>query len=119
MALKSFVTDPTTLGSPIEFELDGETYKFTPTKTDTMFVGLMAGRRSKNVFDNLNAQFAWFANGLDQNHESDDDHDGSVEGCQACRIFTRLQDPKDALTLKTVNDVIDWLLGEVSGRPTT
>lgn len=119
MAVKSFVSDPTKLGAPIDLELDGETYTFTPTKTDTMFIGLMVGRRSKNGFDSLNAQFSWFANGLNPDHESDEAHDGTVEGCQACRIFNRIQDPKDALTLKTVNTAIDWLLGEVAGRPTT
>lgn len=117
MALKSFVSDPTKLGTLIEFDLDGESYKFTPTKTDTLFVGLMAGRRSKNVFDNLNAQWAWFANGLNTEHE--ESHDEVVADCQACRIFERLQDPKDALTLNTVNEAVDWLIGEASGRPTT
>lgn len=115
--MKSFVSDPTKLGSVIEFELDGETYKFTPTKTDTLFVGLMAGRRSKNIFDNLNAQWAWFANGLSPEHE--ETHDELVEGCQACRIFERLSDPKDVLTLNTVNGAVDWLIGEAAGRPTT
>lgn len=117
MALKSFVTDPTTLGSAIEFELDGQSYKFQPTKTDTLFVGLMAGRRSKNVFDNLNAQWSWFANGLNPEHE--ESHDDAVEGCQACNIFERLQNPKDVLSLNTVNEAINWLIGEASGRPTT
>lgn len=119
MAIKSFVTDPSKQGAAIEFELDGETYKFTPTKTDTMFVGFMASRRSKNVLDTLNAQWGWFANGLNADHEADEAHDGTVKDCQACRIFTRLQDPKDVLTLATVDSAVNWLLGEVSGRPTT
>jgi hypothetical protein len=116
---KQFVSDPSKLGEPIELDLDGETYTFTPTKTDSLFIGLMVGRRSKNGLDNLNAQFTWFANGLNKDHEANDEHDGTVKDCQACRIYARLSDAGDPLTLKTVNEAIDWLLGEVAGRPTT
>ncbi len=85
---------------PIEFELDGDTYSFTPQKTTALAVsGLNGGS------DQIKGQLNWLGAGL-----PDD---------QAKRIVDRLLDPADDLELVTVIQIVGFLIGEMAGRPIT
>lgn len=115
--MKSFVSNPTKLADAIPFELDGKEYTFTPPEKSGLLVSLAAGRRSGDGLEVIRSQMSWFASGLNGDHESD--HETLQANCVACDVFKRLEDPKDPLTLETLAEVVSWLIGESSGRPTT
>ena len=93
--------------TPIEFVLDGETFKFTPPKRSGLIISVVSktgldGRASDadSVRDLLN----WIGDGL-----SDE---------QAERLLERLRDPDDDFDLENVNEIARYLLGQSSNRPT-
>lgn len=105
---------------PIEFELNGKTYTFAPTKKASVLMALLvAGGKSEfKEMDRISQLLDWFSNGLNKDHNKK--HDAHVEGCQACDIQARLADVDDDLDFDTVIEVTSWLMGEVSGAvPTT
>jgi hypothetical protein len=84
----------------IDFDLDGDTYHFTPIKTAALILsGFMGGG------EQLKTQLNWLSDGLPDN-ESD-------------RIQARLLDADDPLDIDHLLGVVTWLLEEMSGRPTT
>ncbi len=100
MATKTFTSARQRISTePIEFELDGDTYSFTPQKTTALAVsGLNGGS------EQIKGQLNWLGAGL-----SDE---------QAKKILDRLLDPADDLELVTVIQIVGFLLGEMAGRPT-
>jgi hypothetical protein len=123
--MKNFETKPSKRGADIDFDLDGETFTFSPPKQAALMLGMVEGASEKGAlatFLPIGSMFSWLATGLNKEHEGSrkkPGHDSYVEGCQACRIHERLTDPDDDLDLDQVTEVINWLLGEASGRPTT
>lgn len=121
-----FTSAPATLGKPIEIEdLDGESYTFTPGKTSGPMMKIMQGGPKDKDMKSLGAMLTWFAHGLNREHEqkwgknAQPGHEEYTEGCQACEIQARLDDPDDPLVIETVFEVITELMGKVSGLPTT
>lgn len=125
--MKSFSTKPIEVGKPIEFDLDGDVMVFTPPKTATSIVGMMQvkGDDTNANLQRVAAMFTWLGQGLNREHEprkgrkTQPGHEDYVEGCQACLVQSRLEDPDDDLDVEQVMEHISWLMGEVSGRPTT
>jgi hypothetical protein len=125
--MKAFSTKPIDAGKDVDFELDGDTYTFTPPKTSTSIVAMMQvkGDSMEANLQRVQAMFTWLGQGLNREHEPkkgrkpQPGHDEYVDGCQACLIQSRLEDPDDDLDVDTVMETITWLMGEVSGRPTT
>jgi hypothetical protein len=108
----------------IEFELDGHTYYFTPVKQSTQLVKLLTVKTKGMEADleRVGSMFDWLAAGLDREYykayQKDPDAQ-PAEDSQWKHLMGRLEDPDDNLELDTVTEVITWLMGEVSGRPTT
>lgn len=123
--MKNFETKPSKRGSDIDFTLDGETYTFSPPKQATLMLGMIEGAGEKGAmatFLPVGSMFSWLAVGLNKEHEGTrkkPGHDNYVEGCQACRIHERLIDTDDELDIDQVTEIINWLIGETAGRPTT
>jgi len=93
---------------PIPFAIDEDEYVFTPPKVATIATDLFDDLDSDDetrATSSARAAFDWLSNGLPEK--------------QAERIKTRLKDPDDDLDLPDIVEVIKWLLGKVSGRPTT
>lgn len=125
--MKAFTSNPTELGKVIDFELDGETYEFLPPKTSTQVIAMMQvkGNDTASDLQRVGAMFDWLANGLNKEHQprkgrkAQVGHREYVEGCKACLLQARLEDPQDDLEIEQVMEVITWLMGESTGRPTT
>lgn len=123
--MRNFETQPTKRGQDIKFQLDGEEFVFTPPKQSALLLAMVEGAGDKGTLANfvpIGSMFSWLAAGLDKTHEGSrkkPGHDNYVEGCQACRIHERLVDLDDDLDIEQVTEVINWLLAEVTGRPTT
>lgn len=125
--MKSFSTKSIDAGGVIEFELDGDVYQFNPPKTATSFAAIMQIKGDSNEANiaRLAAMFMWLGQGLNREHQTrtgrkaQPGHLSYVEGCTVCLLNDRLEDPDDDLEVSDVVDKITWLMGEVSGRPTT
>jgi hypothetical protein len=100
MATKTFTSAARRISTePITFDLDGETYSFIPQKTTALAVsGLNGGA------DQIKGQLNWLGAGLSKE--------------QGDRILARLTDTDDDLELRTVIEIVNYLLTEMSGRPT-
>lgn len=104
--MKSFKTK-TREKQVIEFELDGETFKFTPPKRAELIMSVVSsvgldGRSTEadSVRDLLN----WIGDGLSEE--------------QRDRLLARLRDDEDDFDLDQVNEIARYLLGQSSNRPT-
>lgn len=125
--MKPYSSTPLKAGEPVEFEIDGDKYTFTPPKKATSTVALLQahGDGTEANMSRVGAMFSWLGHGLNRGHETkygkaaQPGHATYVEGCQACFLQARLEDPDDDLDISKVMDVINDLLSEVSGRPTT
>lgn len=85
---------------PVEFELDGHTYVFTPIKRTALVLSAFEGGA-----DQLRSQLNWLSAGL-----SDED---------SAMLTARLMDHHDTLEIPDLLRIIEWLLGEMAGRPTS
>lgn len=103
----------------IDFELADDVYHFKAGTTGDALLGMvMAPRGNKEDLEITRNQFNWLANGLDPTHNTG--HEPAVEGCQACRLQSRMMDPNDHdVDFDVVIEVIQWLTQEVAARPTT
>lgn len=125
--MKSFTTKPAQEIKPIDFELDGQHYSFSPPKTSAQLVGIMAvrGKGMEADLERAGSMLRWFSFGLNKDHDPNPakkqaGHDSFVEDCQACAVQAQLDDPTPgSLELETVLEVIAWLIEEASARPTT
>lgn len=123
--MKAFTTKPVAVAKVIDFELDGTHYSFNPPKTSTQLVAMMQVRGKDTAADlqRAGAMFAWLGHGLNSTHEpirgKQEGHEEFVKDCQACHLQARLEDPSEPLEVETVMEIISWLMGEVTSRPTT
>ena len=84
---------------PITFKIDGEEYVFTPPKTAPAMFDMFDGTpEAKATFD-------WLGDGL-------------AEG-QTDRLIARLRNKEDDFDIVNLEPIVKWLMGKVSGRPTT
>lgn len=91
----------------VEFELDGETFRFTPPKRAELImsvVGTVGLDKTSSDTDSVRDLMNWLGEGLSEE--------------QAQRIFDRLKDPEDDFDLDQVNEIARYLLGQSSNRPT-
>lgn len=107
--------------------LDGEVFRLRPAKKTKATVGMMVGGNAGDdeltkSFVAPRAMLAWFEHALNPEHAKSKKHPGhgdeSVEGCQACRLYDRLNDDDDPLELETVFEAANWAFGEAADRPT-
>lgn len=123
--MKAFTSKPAAAQKDIDFELDGTHYSFSPPKTTSQLIGIMSvrGKDTQADLERASHMLAWFGNGLNKEHQprkGEGGHEEFVEGCQACDIDDKLNDPTPGtLELETVMEVIGWLMEESSSRPTT
>lgn len=100
---KTYSTSTTLARTPIDFELDGTTYHFTPPKTASVILGFAAGG-SEGIKGLLN----WLSDGLPED--------------QMETLKARLLDPEDPLDFELVGEITSDLLEQVTeqktGRPT-
>jgi hypothetical protein len=107
-------------------EIDGELFTFRPKKKSSALVKMMVAVDPDNAdvrtLSLVRAQIEFLEDALDRSHRKTKKQDGhgdeSVEGCQACRMWDRLNDEDDELSLDTLIKVASDLMSEVSGRPT-
>lgn len=106
MAVKSFETKAREK-QVVEFELDGESFRFTPPKRSGLIMSVVSSAgldgRSTDT-DSVRDLMNWIGKGL-----SDE---------QAQRIFDRLTDEDDDFDLDQLNEIARHLLGQSSNRPT-
>lgn len=89
---------------PIEFELDGDTYTFTPPKTTTLVLPILGvGDEDRLEVETLKGVLDWLGGGLPKDQEE--------------RIEKRLRDPRDDLDLDVVVGIAYDLLKKVAGAP--
>jgi hypothetical protein len=91
----------------VEFELDGETFRFTPPKRAELIMSVVSsvgldGRATET--DSVRDLMNWIGEGLSEE--------------QAKRIFDRLTDTNDDFDLDQLNEIARYLLGQSSNRPT-
>jgi hypothetical protein len=108
---------------PIPFDIDGEAFIFRPHKLASLATQIVhidpkdpqAGDKQAFIL------FTWFGQGLDPDHEprgkKHPGHVEQVEGCQACRIEEKLQDPADDLDMDVLRQIIDYVMEEVGKLP--
>lgn len=102
-----------------EFELNlvGEVVRLKPGKKAKAIVGLLV---SDEENAGPRAMIAWFERALNREHAKNErkgiEGHGklSIEGCQACRMWDRLDDDDDALELEDIFEASNWLMGEMS-----
>ena len=124
--MKAFQTKPVASGEPIVFPLDGVEYTFTPPKTSVGIVNMIQvhGDGPDANLARAGILMTWLGQGLDRAHEPrkgkkpKPGHTDYVEGCQACALQDRLEDPDDDLQIDTVLDIVNELIAEVAARPT-
>jgi hypothetical protein len=116
------------LPDPITFDLAGDVYSFQPgVKKSGPLLGMLHvnGKKAFAEGERAKAMLDWFAEGLNREHNDTMGRKGHPEAnlpkeeCSACHLQRRLLDPDDYLDLETVMEVVNWLMGQVSGRPTT
>lgn len=121
---KSFSSKAPEKQDVIEFELQGETFHFTPVKASTQLIKLMTIRGKGNEADleRAGTMLDYLAAGLDREFYKrwgKDPDAVPAEGSQWQKLLDMLNDPDNDLELDAVTDAIQWLMGEASGRPTT
>lgn len=91
---------------PIEFEIAGDVFHFTPPKLAGPALALLEPMDDAGSWEieQLRQQMDWLGEGL-------------AEG-EADKLMARLRDPEDPLDLPVVWQVLEWLLAKVAGRPT-
>ena len=87
---------------PITFKIDGEDYAFTPPKQAPVLLAFLDGGTEA---EETKAAFDWLGQGLPEDQEA--------------RIIARLRDPDDDFDLENLRVVLDWIMEQVAGRPTT
>lgn len=87
---------------PITFTLDDDTYEFTPQKSAGVILSIMEDSDEAAA---LKAMFDWLSDGLS---EEDDK-----------KLIARLKDPEDEFDWPDMQEIIQELQKELSGRPTT
>lgn len=91
----------------IEFELDGETFRFTPPKRSGLIMSVInkvGMDATSSDSDSVRDLLDWLGKGL-----SDE---------QGQRLFDRLTDDDDDFDLEQINEIARYLLGQSSNRPT-
>ncbi len=91
----------------VEFELDGETFRFTPPKRAGLIASVVSTvglDKTSTDTDSVRDLLNWLGDGLSEE--------------QSQRIFERLNDDADDLDLDQVNEIARYLLGQSSNRPT-
>jgi hypothetical protein len=106
MAVKSFETKAREK-QVVEFELDGETFRFTPPKRAELIMSVVSsvgldGRATET--DSVRDLLNWIGEGLSEE--------------QSERILGRLRDQDDDFDLEQLNEIARYLLGQSSNRPT-
>lgn len=116
---KQFTSKVLTNAVPIQFDLDGKEYTFTPPKKTTGLLALLVSdtNAATKDLDRMSKILNWFSQYLNRDHN--EKHNSFVEDCQACDIEQRLKDDEDPLAIETVFDAAMWLMGESANRPTT
>lgn len=84
----------------VEFELDEVKFTFTPPKQAAMIMPIL--ENGTNEYAVIEAGLNWFRDGLPED--------------QHAIIVARLKDPKDDFDLEDFQDIIEWLVGQVSGE---
>lgn len=105
-------------------EIDGEVFTFRPKKKSSAFVKMLTvdPKSETHTLDLVRAQVEFLEDALDRTHRKTKKQPGhgevSVEKCQACRIWDRLDDEDDELSLEILLQVASDLMGEMADRPT-
>lgn len=105
----------------LEFELAGDIYLFTTSKPSEFVLALLSTPTGANaeLFQTKHA-LNWLSDGLNSQHDADNHEAKPDSNCQVCRLQGRLLDKNDKeVDLEIVMEVVNWLIGEVSGRPTS
>jgi hypothetical protein len=109
------------------FLLAGEEVTARPPKRSGAMVKILTVDRNDDMkqVGYTQALMEFFEDALDRTHRKTRRRPGhgqeSVEGCQACRMYDRLDlddDEPGALDLEACLEAANWLVGEVSARPT-
>ncbi len=124
MSRKSFTSKAPEKRDAIEFELQGEVFWFEPVKQSTQLIRLMTIRGHSNEadLDRAGTMLDWLAAGLDREFYKKWQKDPNAvpeADSQWAKLLDMLGDPDNDLELDAVTDAIQWLMGEVAGRPTT
>ena len=85
----------------IDFELDDDKYTFTPSSSAAIFIASLYDDQKLS----LKVQLDWLEAGLPED--------------QAARLRERLLDPHDDADMTEVMQIINYLLEEMTDRPTT
>jgi hypothetical protein len=91
----------------VEFELDGEVFRFTPPKRAELImsvVGTVGLDKASTDTDSVRDLMNWLGEGLSEE--------------QSARLIDRLKDPEDDFDLDQINEIARFLLGQSSNRPT-
>lgn len=111
--------------APIPFDIDGESFVFRPHKLSSLATQMVHINPKDSKADEQQAfvLYTWFGQGLDPDHEprgkKHPGHTEFVEGCQACRIEEKLQDPADDLDMDVLREIIDYVMEEIGKVPPT
>lgn len=90
---------------PIEFDIGGEEYHFTPPKTASMVLPVIEQDDVDEMsLMSLKQQYDWLEAGLPEE--------------EAERLKARLLDPKDDLDTSDLDKISEWIMKQVNGRPT-
>lgn len=98
--------------------IDGKEYILRPRKKSSLLVKLMTVDKDDDMkaFAYAQAPLLFLEESLDRAHPKTRKQPGhgqtSVEGCQACDIYDRLDDDDDPLTLETLLKVANDLTGK-------
>lgn len=88
---------------PITFKIDGEEYTAYPPK-DTALAFLAAASAGNSTGEQLREVLSFLRDTLDQDSQE--------------RLFARLRDPLDDMTMVDATNILSGLIKEFSGRPT-
>jgi hypothetical protein len=104
--------------------LGGEEVTLRPKKKSALLIKLMVvdpNDELKNI-SYMRAQLEALEDALDSGHRKTRTRPGhgqeSIEGCQACRMYDRLDDNDDSLEIEECMALASKLQGLVSDRPT-
>lgn len=87
----------------VSFELDGREFEFTPPKVAGIALGIFQADTEEGEQSAAKAAFDWLQDGLDED--------------DAEFLVGRLKDNSDPLDLPDVVEIIRWLVGKASARP--
>ena len=108
MAERRTYSTPKRAPEVIEFDLDGDTYHFTPPKRAVIAMPMFdtpTGSGAEAMVGQIKALFDWLGAGLPPD-ESD-------------ALEARLRDPADDLDIDTLSEIARDLIGASAARPTT